>query len=64
MILSFLTDCVTPNMFECVFINSVVLSTSGCSLKLCSAASGVNSVQVVLSGVSVRLLSFIHVCNC
>ena len=28
------------------------------------AGSGVNSVHVGLSGVSMRLLSFVHVCNC
>ena len=35
-----------------------------CSLVLYSAGSGVNSVEVVLSGLIMRLLSFVHVCNC
>ena len=28
------------------------------------AGSGVNSVQVVLSGLSMKLLSTVHVCDC
>ena len=31
---------------------------------LYSARSGVNSVHVVLSGLGMRLLSFVHVCIC
>ena len=37
----------------CVFMGSIVYSTW----------SGVNGVPVVLSGLSMRLLSFVHVCN-
>ena len=45
-------------------MGSVILFIYRCSLLLCSAGSGVNSVQSVLSGLSMRLLSFVHVCNC
>ena len=42
----------------------VLLSIFRCSLVLSSAGSGVNSVQVVLSKLSMGLLSFVHVCIC
>ena len=55
--------CVTPIIFECVFISSVVLSICRCSLVLYSSWSDVNTVQVVLSGLSMRL-SLVHACAC
>ena len=48
----------------CVFMGRVVLSICRYGLVLYSAGSGVNSVQVVLSELTMRLLSFVHVCNC
>ena len=45
-------------------MGNVVLSICRCSLVLNSTGSGVNSVQVVLSVLSMRLLSFVHVYNC
>ena len=45
---------VTPNMFECMCMGSVVLSICRCSSVLCSTGPGVNSMQVVLSGLSMR----------
>ena len=47
-----------------MFRGSVVLSICRCSLALYSGGSGVNSVYVVLSTLSMKLLSFVHVCNC
>ena len=46
----------TPNIF--------VWSIFRCGLMFYTVVSGVNSVQFVLSGLSMRLLSFVHVCNC
>ena len=50
-------------MCGCVFMGSVVLSISRCSLVVYSAGSGMNCVQVVLSWLSIRLLSFVYVCT-
>ena len=47
----------------CVFMGSVVLSMCKCSLVLYFAGYGVNSVQVILSRLSIMLLSFVHVYN-
>ena len=54
---------VTHNIFGYVFMGSLVLSICRCKLVLYSAYSGVNSGQVVLSGLSMSLLSFVHVYN-
>ena len=51
MILNILGVCSWILLFICSY-----------SLVLCSAGSGVNSVQVVLTGLSIRLLPFVHVC--
>ena len=45
----------SPNIFSCAFMGSVVLPLCRCSLVLYSPGSGVNSVQVVLSGLNKRL---------
>ena len=50
---------VRPRTFGCVDIHSTVLFMFRSRLLLYSAGSGVNRVQVVLSGFSVRL--FCHV---
>ena len=52
------------NIFLVFFMNSDVLSICRCILMLYYAGSGVNNVQVVLSRLNIRLLSFVHVCNC
>ena len=57
-----LRSSVIPQIFGCVFMGNVVLSICRCSLVLHS--TGVNNVHVVLPGLSMRLLSFLHVCNC
>ena len=49
-----LRSSLTHNIFVCVFMGSVVF-LGRCSMVLCSAGSGVNSVQVVLSGLSMKL---------
>ena len=41
-----------------------MLSICRCSLVLYSVVSGVNSVKVVLSGLSMKLLSIAHECIC
>ena len=46
---------VIPRTFGCVAMASVVLFTLSSRLLLYSAGSGVNRVQVVLCGFSVRL---------
>ena len=46
--------------FGCVAMCSVVLFIFRSRLLLYSAGSGVNRVQVVLSGFSVRLFCFVH----
>ena len=46
---------VRPRTFVCVAMGSVVLFILRARLLLYSAGSGVNRVQVVLSGFSVRL---------
>ena len=55
-------DIVCVNIFACVFMGSVVLFICRCSLLLYAAWSDLNSVQVVLSGLSMRLLYCM--CNC
>ena len=49
-----------PRTFECVAMGSAVLFILRSGLLLYSAGSGVNRVQVVLSGFSVRLLCFVQ----
>ena len=51
---------VRPRTFGCVAIRSVVLFIFRSRLLLCSAWSGMNRVQVVLSGFSVRLFCFVQ----
>ena len=51
---------VRPRTFGCVAMRSVVLFIFRSRLLLYSARSGVNRVQVVLSGFSVRLLCFVQ----
>ena len=46
--------------FGCVFMGSAVLFILRSNLVLYSAGSGMNRVQVVLSGFSVRLLCFVQ----
>ena len=50
---------VRPRSFGCVSIGSEVLFILRSRLLLYSAWSGVNRVQVVMSGFSVRLLCFV-----
>ena len=49
-----------PRTFGCVAMGSAVLFILWSRLLLYSAGSGVNRVQVVLSGFSVRLLCFVQ----
>ena len=51
---------VRPRTFGCVAMGSAVLFILRSSLLLYSAGSGVNRVQVVLFGFSVRLLCFVQ----
>ena len=51
---------VRPRTFGCVAMRSAVLFIFGYRLLLYSAGSGVNRVQVVLSGFSVRLFCFVQ----
>ena len=51
---------VRPITFRCVVMGSEMLFILRSRLLLYSAASGVNRVQVVLSGFSVRLFYFVH----
>ena len=50
-----------PRTFGCIAMGSAVLFIFRSRLLLYSAGSGVNRVQVVLSGFSVRLFCFVHV---
>ena len=52
---------VRPRTIGCVAMNSAVLFILRCLLLLYSAGSGVNIVQVVLPGFSVRLYCFVQV---
>ena len=49
-----------PRTFGCVAIRSAVLFIFSSRLLLYSAGAGVNRVQVVLSGFSVRLFCFVQ----
>ena len=51
---------VRPGTFGCVAMDSVVLFILRSMLLVYSGGSGVNRVQVVLSGFSVRLLCFVQ----
>ena len=51
---------VRPRIFGCVAMDNAVLFILRSRLLLYSAGSGVNRVQVVLSGFSVRLLCFVQ----
>ena len=51
---------VRPRTFGCVAMRSAVLFIFRSRLLLYSAGSGVNRVQVVLSGFSVRLFCFVQ----
>ena len=51
---------VRPMTFGCVDMGSAVLIILMSRLLLYSAGSGVNRVQVILSGFSVRSLCFVH----
>ena len=51
---------VRPCTFRCVAMDSAVLFVFRSRLLLYSAGSGVNRVQVVLSGFSVRLFCFVQ----
>ena len=51
---------VRPRTFECVAMPSAVLFNCRSRLLLYSAGSGVNRVQVVLSGFSMRLFCFVR----
>ena len=53
-----LGSSVTLNMFWCVFMGGVMLSICISGLVLYFVESGVNRVQVVLSELGIRLLSF------
>ena len=54
---------VRPRTFGCITIGSAVLFILRSRLFLYSTGSGVNRVQVVLSGSSVRLLCFVQTKN-
>ena len=49
-----------PRTFGCVAMGSAALFILGSRLLLYSAGSGVNRVQIVLSGFSVRLFCFVQ----
>ena len=51
---------VRPRTFGCVAMGSAVLFILRSRLLLYSAGSGVNRVQVALSGLSVRLVCFVQ----
>ena len=51
---------VRPRTFGCVALDSAVVFMFRSRLLLYSAGSGVNRVQVVLSGFSVRLFCFVQ----
>ena len=52
---------VRPRTFGCVAMGSAVLLILRCRLLVYAAGSGVNIVQVVLFGFSVRLFCFVQV---
>ena len=54
---------VKPRTLGCVVMGNAVLFFSRYRLLLYSAGSGMNRVQVVLSGFSVRLFCFVYVPN-
>ena len=49
-----------PRTFGCVAMGSALLCIFRSRLLVCSAGSGVNRVQVVLSGFSMRLFCFVQ----
>ena len=51
---------VRPRIFGCIVMRSAVLFIVRSRLLVYSAGSGVNRVQVVLSGFSVRLFCFVQ----
>ena len=51
---------VKPRTFGCVAMRSAVLFIFRSKLLICSSGSGVNRVQVVLSGFSVRLFCVVQ----
>ena len=51
---------IRPRTFRCVAMGSALLCIFRSRLIVYSAGSGVNRVQVVLSGFSMRLFSFVH----
>ena len=51
---------VRPRTFGCIAMSSAVLFILRSRLLLYSAGSGVNRMQVVLSGFSVRLFCFVQ----
>ena len=53
---------VKPRIFGCVAMGSAVLFILMSRLLLYSTGFGVNTAQVVLSGLNVRVLCFVHVC--
>ena len=53
---------IRPRTFRCVAMHRAVLFIFGSRLLLYSAGSGVNRVQVVLSGFSVRLFCLVLSC--
>ena len=53
---------VSPNIFELMFMGSVMLSISSSNCVLYSAGFGVKIVHVVLSGLRMRLFVRVHVC--
>ena len=55
---------IKPRTFGCVAMGSAVLFIFRSRLLLYSACSGVNRVQVVLSGFSVRLFCFVQANLC
>ena len=59
-----LGSSVTHNICGCMFMGSGLLFICRCRFVLYSAKSGVNSVHVVSSGLSMILLFFVNVCMC
>ena len=53
---------VSPSIFGLIFMGSLMLSMCSSSYVLYSSGSGVKSLLVVLSGLSMRLLSVSIVC--
>ena len=54
----------SPNIFESVFVGSVVLFICIVSVVLYFAGLGIKSVAVVLFALRVSWLCFVHVCIC